>query len=110
MTTLDCWSSSAPSRGTEKGLTSSLALSKDTKLDTSALRTYLASLDNETRPRGAHDRILLGPPQKMRRVTDIQRFDPPDRMVGEAGVGVCASYVFGRRVPALISVRREADT
>ncbi len=46
----------------------------------------------------------------MRRVTIIQRFDPTDLMVGEAGVGVYASYVFGRRVPALISVRREADT
>ena len=47
---------------------------------------------------------------KMIRVTDIQRFDLTDLRVGVGSVGMYASCVFGRRVPALISPRREADT
>ncbi len=43
-------------------------------------------------------------------VNDILRFDPPDLTVGEGGVGMHASFLLGRRVPALISDRREADT
>ena len=46
----------------------------------------------------------------MRRLTDIQRCDLTDLRVGVGSVGMYASYVFGRRVPALISPRREADT
>ncbi|MEE8148060.1 MAG: hypothetical protein V3T24_10685 [Longimicrobiales bacterium] len=46
----------------------------------------------------------------MRRVTNIQRLDPTGLTVGEGGVGMYASYVFGRRVPALIPDQREADT
>ncbi len=46
----------------------------------------------------------------MIRVTDIQRFDPTGLMVGEGSVRLLAAYLLGRRVPALIAVRREADT
>ena len=46
----------------------------------------------------------------MERVNDILRFDPPDLTVGEGGVGMYASFLLGRRVPALISDWREADT
>ncbi len=46
----------------------------------------------------------------MIRVIAFLRFDPTDLMVGEGGVGMHASFLLGRRVPALISDRREADT
>ena len=46
----------------------------------------------------------------MRRVNDIQRFDPTGLWVGEGGVGMYASFLLGRRAQALISDRREADT
>ncbi len=46
----------------------------------------------------------------MIRQTDIQRFEPTGLMVGEGSVRLFASYLLGRRVPALISDRREADT
>jgi hypothetical protein len=46
----------------------------------------------------------------MRREIDIQRLRLTDLTVGWVGVGMYAFYVFGRRVPALISPRREADT
>ena len=46
----------------------------------------------------------------MERVNHILRFDLTDLTVGEGGVGVYASFRLGRRVQALISDRREADT
>ena len=46
----------------------------------------------------------------MVRVNDILRIRSTDLRVGEGGVGAYASFLFGRRVPALISDRREADT
>ncbi len=46
----------------------------------------------------------------MRRVNNIQSFDPTDHMVGEGRLRLSASYLLGRRVPALIAVRWEADT
>ena len=46
----------------------------------------------------------------MTRVNNIERFRLTDLRVGVGSVAMYASYVFGRRVPALISPRREADT
>lgn len=46
----------------------------------------------------------------MVRVNDILRISPTDLTVGQGGVGLYASFLLGRRVPALISPRREADT
>ena len=46
----------------------------------------------------------------MRRVINTERFGPTDLMVGVGSVGVYASHFLGRRVQALISDWREADT
>jgi len=80
-----------------------------TKLDTPDGRPYLPTLNTEPRP-GRRTFNFLWDRPKMRREIDIQRLNLTGPWAGVVGVGMYAFYVFGRRVPALISPRREADT